>query len=61
LFDPAKNIHVGSRILVNYLDNHDGNLRRALLSYNGSLSSRSSFPERVMRVYRDLQRATTEG
>ena len=61
LFDPAKNIHVGSRILVNYLDNHDGNLRRALLSYNGSLSSRSSFPERVMRVYRDLQRVTTEG
>jgi soluble lytic murein transglycosylase-like protein len=61
LFDPAKNIHIGSRILVNYLDDHDGNLRRALLSYNGSLRSRSSFPERVMRVYRDLQRVTTEG
>ena len=61
LFDPAKNIHIGSRILVNYLDDHDGNLRRALLSYNGSLGSRSSFPERVMRIYRDLQRVTTEG
>ena len=61
LFDPAKNIHIGSWILVSYLDDHDGNLRRALLSYNGSLSSRSSFPERVMRVYRDLQRVTTEG
>jgi len=61
LFDPAKNIHIGSRILVNYLDDHDGNLRRALLSYNGSLGPRSSFPERVMRIYRDLQRVTTEG
>ncbi len=61
LFDPAKNIHVGSRILVNYIDDHDGNLRRALLGYNGSFSSRSRFPERVMRIYRDLQRVTTEG
>ena len=61
LFDPAKNIHVGSRILVNYIDDHDGNLRRALLGYNGSFSSRSAFPERVMRIYRDLQRVTTEG
>ncbi len=61
LFDPAKNIHVGSRILVNYLGDHDGNLRRALLSYNGSLGTRSSFPDRVMRIYRDLQRVTTEG
>ena len=61
LFDPAKNIHVGSRILVNYLNDHDGNLRRALLSYNGSLGSRSSFPARVMRISRNLQRVTTEG
>lgn len=61
LFDPAKNIHIGSRILVDYIDDHDGNLRRALLGYNGSFSSRSSFPERVMRIYRDLQRVTTEG
>lgn len=62
LFDPVKNIHVGSRILANYLDNHSGNLRRALLNYNGSLHlRRSSFPERVMRIYRDLQQTTTEG
>lgn len=61
LFDPAKNIHVGSRILVKYLDSHSGNLRKALLSYNGSLGSRSSFPERVLRIYRDLRRATIEG
>ena len=61
LFDPAKNIHIGSRILVKYLNNHSGNLRRALLSYNGSLGTRSSFPDRVMRIYRDLQRVTIEG
>ncbi|HRD66921.1 MAG TPA: lytic transglycosylase domain-containing protein [Candidatus Competibacter sp.] len=60
LFDPAKNIHIGSRILAGYLDTHSGNLRRALLNYNGSLGLRSSFPDRVMRIYRDLQRATTE-
>lgn len=61
LFDPAMNIHMGSQILVKYLSTHSGNLRQALLSYNGSLGSRSSFPERVLRIYRDLQRATTEG
>lgn len=61
LFDPAKNIHVGSWILVKYLDDHSGNLRRALLGYNGSLGTRSSFPDRVMRIYRDLRRVTTEG
>jgi hypothetical protein len=59
LFDPAKNIHTGSWILVNYLNAHSGDLRRALLSYNGSLGTRSSFPDRVMRIYRDLQRVTT--
>ena len=61
LFDPAKNIHVGSRILVNYLNIDSGNLRRALLRYNGSLGSRSSFPDRVIRIYRDLKRVTVEG
>ena len=61
LFDPVKNIHTGSLILVKYLDVHSGNLRRALLSYNGSLGSHSSFPDRVMRIYQDLRRATTEG
>lgn len=61
LFDPTKNIHVGSRILVKYLDENSGNLRRALLSYNGNTSARSTFPDRVMRIYRDLRRVTTEG
>ena len=61
LFDPTKNIHTGSRILADYLDDHSGNLRRALLSYNGSLGTRSSFPDKVLRIYRDLRRATVEG
>lgn len=62
LFDPAKNIHTGSRILVSYLNAHSGNLRRALLSYNGSLNlRRSSFPEKVMRIYQDFRRVTVEG
>ena len=62
LFDPAKNIHTGARILADYLDNQSGNLRRALLRYNGSLHlRRSAYPEKVMRVYRDLQQATIEG
>lgn len=62
LFDPDKNIHTGAWILADYLDNQSGNLRRALLRYNGSLHlRRSAYPEKVMRVYRDLQRATIEG
>ncbi len=61
LFDPAKNIHTGSQILVEYLADHSGNLRRALLNYNGSLGTRSSFPDKVIRIYRSLQRVTVEG
>jgi soluble lytic murein transglycosylase-like protein len=62
LFDPAKNIHTGSQILAKYRDNHSGNLRRALLSYNGSPHlRRSSYADKVMRVYRDLRRVTVEG
>ena len=61
LFDPVKNIHTGSRILNKYLDMQDGNLRRALLKYNGSLGTRSLFADRVIRIYRDFQRVTTEG
>ena len=61
LFDPAKNIHTGSQILVEYLADHSGDLRRALLNYNGSLGTRSSFPDKVIRIYRGLQRVTVEG
>ena len=60
LFDPVKNIHTGAQILVDYLNRQPGNLRRALLRYNGSLNRpRSAYPDKVMRIYRDFQRATT--
>ncbi len=62
LFDPDKNIHTGARILADYLDDQSGNLQRALLRYNGSLHlRRSAYPEKVMRVYRDLRKVTVEG
>lgn len=62
LFDPAKNIHTGAQILNTYLSNHSGDLRRALLNYNGSLGhKRSSYADRVMDLYRDFQRVTTQG
>lgn len=62
LFDPGKNIHTGARILNIYLNNHSGDLRRALLNYNGSLGhKRSSYADKVMELYRDFQRVTTPG
>jgi len=62
LFDPDKNIHTGAWILADYLDDQSGNLRRALLCYNGSLHLRRSvYPEKVMRAYRDIRQATIEG
>lgn len=62
LFDPAKNIHTGAQILADYLGDQSGDLRRALLRYNGSLNlRRSTYPDKVMRVYRGLQQATIEG
>jgi flagellum-specific peptidoglycan hydrolase FlgJ len=58
LFNTGKNIHTGSKILANYLDDHHGNLRRALLNYSGSRkNSRSSYPDKVLHVYRDLKQA----
>lgn len=56
LFDPRKNIATGSRILLEYLNMSDGNLRRALLRYNGSLANpRSSYPGKVMGLYRKFR------
>jgi len=56
LYDPKKNISVGTHILAQYLDLSAGNLRRTLLRYNGSLSdSRSRYPEKVLRVYNQMR------
>lgn len=61
LFDPRKNIHTGSQILVDYLDLSQGDLRQALLRYNGSLGTRSRYADKVLRVYNDLQKAIQQG
>ncbi len=60
LFDPAKNIRVGTRILVQYLDRSDGDLRKALLRYNGSLKNpRSRYADKVLNTYQSLQKAAS--
>lgn len=56
LFDSAQNIRMGSQILANYLEEHGGELRKALARYNGSYKNpRSPFPDKVLRVYRELK------
>ncbi len=56
LFETDSNIHTGSRILADYIDDSDGNLRRALLYYCGGLKNpKSSYPEKVLRIYQDLK------
>lgn len=55
LFDPGKNIATGTKIFADYLNLSRGNLRRALLRYNGSLSNpRSRYPEKVLRTYAEF-------
>ena len=56
LFDPEKNIYAGSQILLGYLEDHQGNLRRALLKYNGSLGNPTSrYADRVLSYRRQLR------
>ncbi|MDX1655210.1 MAG: lytic transglycosylase domain-containing protein [Candidatus Competibacteraceae bacterium] len=60
LFDPVKNIYVGSLILSQYLELSRGNLRNALLRYNGSLGNpRSRYADKVLRVYEDIKTFNT--
>lgn len=55
LFDPEKNIYAGSRILIGYLEDHQGNVRRALLNYNGSLGNPTSrYADKVLSYRRQL-------
>jgi|GEM_PF-1023842 soluble lytic murein transglycosylase-like protein len=59
LYDPKKNISVGTHILAQYLSQSSGNLRRTLLRYNGdSRGSRSRYPEKVLRVYNQMRSTT---
>jgi len=61
LYNPSKNILLGCNILAEYKDASDGNLRRTLLRYNGSLGNRrSKYPDKVMAELRDIKRASTQ-
>ncbi len=60
LFDPRKNIHAGTQILAKYLHLSRGNMRNALLRYNGSLKNpRSRYADKVLRRYRSLRQASS--
>lgn len=62
LFDPNKNIQAGVRILAEYLDAQDGNLRKALLRYNGShRNPRSPYADKVLGLYENLLVVATLG
>ncbi len=53
-----KNMYAGAKILADYLKDHNGNLRTALLSYSGNLKNpKSAYPDRVLRVYQDFRQA----
>jgi soluble lytic murein transglycosylase-like protein len=57
LFDPKKNIATGVKILHEYLALSKGDLRQALLRYNGSLKLRNpTYAKKVMKVYNKLKR-----
>ena len=56
LYDPRKNIKLGTHILAQYKDVSNGNIRRTLLRYNGSLGkSKSRYPDKVMHVYKQMK------
>lgn len=49
LFDVRKNLRMGADILCLYLGKVNNNLRKALLRYNGSSKSTSTYPDKVLR------------
>lgn len=60
LFDPRKNIHAGTQILAKYLHLSSGDMRKALLRYNGSLKNpRSRYADKVLSQYRSLRQASS--
>lgn len=61
LHDPKKNILVGANILAEYREVSNGNLRKTLLRYNGSLNNRKSkYPDKVIQKLRDIKRISKE-
>ncbi len=62
LFNPRKNIATGAWILLEYLDMSGGNLRKALLRYNGSLANpESDYPGKVISLYRKFRQLAQLG
>jgi soluble lytic murein transglycosylase-like protein len=56
LFNPQKNIHTGAKILAGYLKMSHGNLRKALLRYNGSHKNpKSRYADKVLYVYQEIK------
>ena len=55
LFDPAKNIQVGTKILNEYIAMSGGNVRNGLLRYNGSLGRSTRYARRVFRHYHRMK------
>lgn len=54
-----RTLQTGVSILADYLKDHNGNLRTALLSYSGNLKNpKSSYPDKVLRVYQDFMQST---
>jgi soluble lytic murein transglycosylase-like protein len=56
LFDLEKNIYAGSTILADYLEDSEGDLRRALFLYVGAGGGYGRrYAEKVLRIYWDMR------
>jgi len=60
LFDPQKNIRTGAKILDSCLEESSGNVKRALLRYNGNKNPRAPYADKVLRVYSALKRVSNQ-
>ena len=55
VYDPKNNIRVGTEVLAEYLDWYNGDMRKALLQYNGSLNiPGSAYSKKVMAARSSL-------
>lgn len=60
--DPRNNIRIGVEILREYIDNHKGDMRRALLQYNGALHIKGApFAKKVLSVQASLEKDVLRG
>jgi hypothetical protein len=55
VFDPTANIRAGTKVLSEYLYNHNGDVNKALKNYNGSLGViGSNYDNKVLQARSDL-------